>query len=233
MPTRSSTGATCNNRRTDTLELPVIVIGGGGHAKVLVSTLLLCHRSILGFVDLNPTAPPLLGIRRLGSDGAVRLHAPDDVKLVNGVGSTGSTAIRQNVYDRFTRERYCFATVIHPSAVVAPEVQIEDGVQVLAGAVVQTGCRLGANVIVNTGARIDHDCIIDSHVHVAPGVTLCGAVHVCTGAHIGAGATVIQGIRIGAGSVVGAGALVIRDVPQGATVVGVPAASMPDTGTAR
>ena len=216
-----------------TLELPVIVIGGGGHAKVLVSALLLRERSVLGFVDLNLTLPPLLGARHLGNDSAVLGHPPDDVQLVNGVGSISCTRNHQKVYDWFVQKQYCFATVIHPSAVVAPEVQIEDGVQVLAGAVLQAGCRLGANVIVNTGARVDHDCIIDSHAHIAPGVTICGEVHVGTGAHIGAGATVIQGIRIGAGSVVGAGALVIRDIQQGAKVVGVPAASMPDRRTAR
>ena len=216
----------------DTLELPVIVIGGGGHAKVLVSTLLLCGRRILGFVDLSPTAPPLLGIKCLGSDAAVLFHAPSDLQLVNGVGSAGSTARRQDVYDRFTREGYGFATVKHPSAIIAPEVEIEDGVQIMAGAVVQAGCRLGANVIVNTGAEVDHDCIIDSHAHIAPGVTICGAVDVGTGAHIGAGATLIQGIRIGAGSIVGAGALVIRDVPRGARVIGVPAAPISDRGTA-
>jgi len=215
------------------LEMPVIVIGGGGHAKVLVSALLLRERSVLGFVDPNLELPPLLGARHLGDDSAVFGHPPDSVQLVNGVGSTSSTRNRRNVYDRFVQRQYCFATVIHPSAVVAPEVQIEDGGQVFAGAVVQAGCRLGTNVVVNTGARVDHDCIIDSHAHVAPGVTLCGAVHVGSGAHIGAGATVIQGIRIGAGSVVGAGALVIRDVPQGAKVVGVPAASMPDKENSR
>ena len=66
----------------------MIVIGGGGHAKVLASTLLLCRRKILGFVDLNPTASPLLGSRYLGNDAAVLLHAPGDVRLVNGVGLT-------------------------------------------------------------------------------------------------------------------------------------------------
>lgn len=216
-----------------TLELPVIVIGGGGHAKVLVSALLLRERSVLGFVDLNLELPPLLGARHLGNDSAVLSHPPDSVDLVNGVGSINCTKNRRNVYDWFVQKQYRFATVIHPAAAVAPEVQIEDGVQVFAGAVVQAGCRLGTNVVVNTGARVDHDCNIDSHAHVAPGVTICGGVHVGTGAHIGAGATVIQGIRIGAGSVVGAGALVIRDVPQGAKVIGVPAASMPDKETSR
>jgi UDP-perosamine 4-acetyltransferase len=216
-----------------TLELPVIVIGGGGHAKVLVSTLLLCRRNILGFVDLNPTAPPLLGIRCLGSDAAVLHYAPGDVRLVNGVGSVGSTASHKDIYDRFTHEGYCFAAVIHPSAIVAPEVQIEDGVQIMAGAILQSGSSIGSNAIVNTGAVIDHDCVVGAHAHIAPGAVLSGGVRVDSGAHIGTGACIIQGVSIGAGSVVGAGAVVIRDVPQEAKVVGVPAAAMPDRGTAR
>ena len=200
---------------------------------MLVSALLLRQRRVLGFVDLDLELPPLLGARHLGNDSAVLGHPPDSVQLVNGVGSVSCTTNRRNVHERFVQKQYSFATVIHPSAVVAPEVQLADGVQVFAGAVVQAGCRLGPNVVVNTGARVDHDCIIDSHAHVAPGATICGAVHIGSGAHVGAGATVIQGIQIGAGSVVGAGALVIRDVPQGAKVVGVPAASMPDKGISR
>lgn len=209
-------------------ELPVIVIGGGGHAKVLLSALKLTERNVLGFVDLNLALPPLLGVPHLGDDSAVFTYLPDRVELVNGVGSLGSTKNHQNVYDRFVQKQYRFAAVIHPSAVVAPEVQIEDGVQIFAGAIVQSGCRICANVIVNTGARVDHDCIIDAHAHIAPGVTICGGVSVAGGAHVGAGATVIQGIHIGKGSMVGAGALVIRDVPPGAKVVGVPATPISD-----
>jgi sugar O-acyltransferase (sialic acid O-acetyltransferase NeuD family) len=207
----------------DTLELPVIVIGGRGHAKVLVSTLLLCRTSILGFVDLNPTASPFLGIRCLGSDAAIFLHAPGDVRLVNGVGCTSSTANRQDIYYRFTQKGYCFATVIHPSAIVAPEVQIEDGVQIMAGAILQSGSSVGSNAIVNTGAIIDHDCVVGAHAHIAPGAVLSGGVHVDSGAHVGTGACIIQGVFIGAASVVGAGAVVIKDVSPGVTTVGVPA----------
>lgn len=205
--------------------LPVIVIGGGGHAKVLVSTLLLQGRRVLGFVDLKPFLPPLLGIAQLGDDSAVLLHAPDHVRLVNGVGSIGSTALRRAVYENFRERQYIFEAVLHPSAIIASEVHIEEGVQVMAGAVVQPGSRLGANVIINTGACVDHDCSIDAHAHIAPGVTLSGDVHVGEGAHIGTGANIIQGVKVGAASIVGAGAVVVGDVPPGVTVVGVPARS--------
>jgi sugar O-acyltransferase (sialic acid O-acetyltransferase NeuD family) len=205
------------------VSLPLIVVGGGGHAKVLISTLLLQHRSVLGFVDPKPLLPPLLGIAHLGDDWAALLHPPNQVRLINGVGSIDSTVLRQAVYEKFRERQYIFDTVIHPSAIVAPEVHIEDGVQIMAGAVVQPGSRLGANVIINTGARVDHDCVIDAHSHVAPGVTLSGHVYIGKGAHVGTGASIIQGIKVNAGGIVGAGAVVIDDVPAGATVVGVPA----------
>jgi sugar O-acyltransferase (sialic acid O-acetyltransferase NeuD family) len=205
------------------LSLPVIVIGGGGHAKVLVSTLLLQHRRVLGFVDVKPFLPPLLGIAHLGDDSVVFHHPPDRVRLVNGVGSIDSTVLRRTVYEKFRERQYVFETVIHPSAVIARDVHIEEGVQVMAGGVVQPGSRLGTNVIINTGARVDHDCSIDAHAHIAPGVTLSGDVHIGKGAHIGTGATIIQGVEVGAASIVGAGAVVVDDVPSGVTVVGVPA----------
>jgi len=206
-----------------TLSLPVIVIGGGGHAKVLVSTLLLQNRKVLGFVDLKRTMSSLLGIAYLGDDSAVFLHRPNQVRLVNGVGSVGSLESRRVVYEKLREKEYIFETVIHPSAVIAPDVKIDDGVQVMAGAVVQPGSRIGANVIINTGARIDHDCSIEAHAHIAPGVTLSGDVQIGTGAHVGTGASIIQGIKIGAASIVGAGAVVVEDVPPGITVVGIPA----------
>jgi acetyltransferase EpsM len=88
---------------------------------------------------------------------------------------------------------------------------------------VQIDSRIGKHAIVNTSASIDHDCAIGDYVHLAPGVHLAGSVRVGEGAFIGIGASVIPGITIGAGAVVGAGAAVIRDVPDRAVVVGVPA----------
>jgi sugar O-acyltransferase (sialic acid O-acetyltransferase NeuD family) len=205
------------------VNLPIIVVGGSGHAKVLVSTLLLEHREILGFVDPDLSLPPILGVRRLGDDNEVFRHPPDRIRLVNGVGSVRSTDLRKSVYARFREKQYVFEAVIHPSASMAPDVHAGNGLQVMAGAVVQAGVRLGENVILNTGAVVDHDCVIGDHAHVAPGAVLSGDVHLGQGVHVGTGATLIQGIHVGAASTVGAGAVVLCDVPAGITVAGVPA----------
>src|SRR5579862_5496971 len=103
-------------------KLPVIVIGGGGHAKVLISTLLLQGREVLGFVDVKPLMEPVLGVPQLGDDSAVQRYAPQHVRLVNGVGSVGCTEARRSVYDRFSQAGYVFENLIHSAAVVATDV---------------------------------------------------------------------------------------------------------------
>ena len=202
---------------------PLILVGSGGHARVLLSTLVLLCRRVLGSVDPDKSRAELLGIPYLGDDDAVSRYDPGQVMLINGVGSVASITKRLKVYESFRKRGYCFALVIHPGAIIAPEVQLAAGVQIMAGAIIQTGTVVEEDCIINTGARIDHDCVIEAHAHVAPGAVLSGSVHVGAHAHVGVGATVIQGAQIGSDSIVGAGAVVLSDVPESCTVVGVPA----------
>jgi len=164
-----------------------------------------------------------LDIPIIGDDGAVLRFAVDAVRLVNGIGAVRVSPLRRQLYDSFKSRGYSFATVVHASAIVAPDVVLAEGAQIMAGVVLQTGCQIGENAIINTRVAVDHDCVIGNHVHVSPGATLCGNVVVGEGSHVGAGATVIQGICIGRNCTVAAGAVVIRDVPDNATVAGVPA----------
>lgn len=201
---------------------PLILVGSGGHARVLLSSLLLQGERVLGFVDPDKTRRELLGVPYLGCDDAIS-RDPGEVLLVNGIGAVASIENRLRVYESFRRRGYRFASVIHPDAIIAPEAKLADGVQVMAGAILQTGCAVEEDCIINTGARVDHDCVIHAHAHVAPGAVLSGNVHVGPRSHIGAGATVIQGVHIGPDAIVGAGAVVLSDVPEFCTVVGVPA----------
>lgn len=200
-----------------------IVLGGGGHAKVVIDTLLAAHQDVLGFTNPSDEVTSVLGVERVGDDDALGRYAVGEVALAIGLGSVGSSDRRRELFLRFSAQSYSFPPVVHPSAVVASSVSLGSGVQVLAGAVVQAGCCIHDNVIVNTRSSVDHDCSIGAHAHVAPGVTLSGGVTVGEGAHIGTGASVIQGVTIGARSMVGAGAAVVRDVSVGSTVIGVPA----------
>lgn len=200
----------------------VIVLGGGGHAKVLIDTLRLNSVTVLGMTV--PEGQTIIdGIPVLGDDDEVYRFSPDSVRLVNGIGSVGDPELRVSLFRKFKEVGYRFMTVIHPFSYVSEDTVIGEGSQVMAGAVVQPGTVIGCNCIVNTKASIDHDCRIADHVHVSPGATICGGVSIGSGTHVGAGATVIQGKRLGKNCTIGAGALVVRDVANASTVIGIPA----------
>jgi len=204
---------------------PKIIIGAGGHARVLISVLKTLNINILGIVDVefNKIGNRLKDIPVLGNDDKILSYLPDDIELVNGIGSVSSTEKRKDIYAKFKNDGYSFANIVHPSAIIMNEVTLGEGVQIMAGVIVQTGCVIGDNAIVNTGAIVDHDCIIGDHVHLAPGVVLSGGINIGDMTHIGAAATVIQGVEIGQRVVVGAGAVVITDIPSGVKALGVPA----------
>lgn len=199
----------------------LVMLGAGGHARVVLAA---CNGAVTGCI--TPAAPDTLWpatIPWLGGDAALDELDPQAVRLVNGIGSIGRPDLRHRVFEAARTRGFGFAPAIHPAAYVSPEATPGPDSQIMAGAVLQTGVRLGENCIVNSGAVIDHDCVIGDHSHIAPGVTLSGGVTLGAGCHIGTGATVIQGITIGAGAVIAAGAVVIRDVAAGDTVGGVPA----------
>ncbi|NOX49781.1 MAG: acetyltransferase [Gammaproteobacteria bacterium] len=192
---------------------PVIILGAGGHAKVVAEALLQAGVNIVGYVDPGmPSGSECFGIRVLGDDSVLSSFAADDIVLVNGIGSMPGEQSRFEVASRMREKGFSFSKVIHPSAVIGGDVVLEEGVQVMAGVVIQPGTHVGQDTIINTGALIDHDCRIGSNCHIAPGVTLSGGVLVDVGAHLGTGATVIQNISIGKNSLVAAGSVVYKDL---------------------
>lgn len=208
---------------------PFIIVGGGGHAKVVWSLLDDLGLEVLGFSDASPNAAALaqVGVRYLGTDDQVMERSPESVNLANGLGSTKETALRRRVFEKFKAARFEFPSLVHRSAVVARGCSLGEGAQIMAGVILQTGSTVGINSILNTRCAVDHDCSIGAHAHIAPGVVFSGGVQVGDGAHVGTGAVAIQGVSIGGGAVVGAGAVVIRDVRPSVVVTGVPAKERP------
>lgn len=198
----------------------ILILGAGGHGKVVADILCCAGARVRGFLDDDPAT---WGTLRLGLPvlGAVATHAVHAPAVILGIGDI---AARRDLVARLSAgkaPRWCVA--IHPRATLARSVAIGAGVTVMAGAVVNADTTLGDHCVVNTGATVDHDCAIGPYAHIAPGAHLAGGVHVGAGALIGIGAVVTPNLTIGVGSVVAAGAVVIADVPDGVTVKGVPA----------
>lgn len=202
---------------------PLILVGAGGHARVLHALALAADQRVIGLCDPDLAArreTHWLGVPVLGGDEALADMDPASVGLINGIGQVVGSRWRQSIYEQMRSAGFRFPPLIHPTAWVAPDVTLLDGVQIMAGCIVQPGCRIGEGSIVNTRASVDHDCIIGANVHIAPGATLCGGVQVEDSVLIGAGAVLIQGLHVGTGSIIGAGTTVIRDMPPGQTLLG-------------
>lgn len=202
----------------------VVILGAGGHARVVLATLRAVGRSVSGCVATE--RPDMLwpaDVPWFGDDGALEGLDRQGTVLANGVGSVGPAFLRQCLHERAVAAGFRIVTILHPASFVAADAHVANGVQVHAGAIVQSGARLGAGALVNSGALVEHDCEIGAHAHIAPRAALSGGVRVGEAAHVGLNAMVLQGIRIGAGALVGMGAVVTRDVPAGSTVAGVPA----------
>lgn len=205
-----------------------IIVGAGGHARVVADALLCAGGRVLGFIDADATLHGrcVLDLPVLGGDDALARHDPREVQLVNGIGGVeAGPSLRERVQARLQTQGWRFAGVRHPAAVVAASAVIGEGCQLLAGSVLQPGASLATGSIVNTGAVVEHDCRVGAWNHIAPRALLCGGVHTGEFVHVGAGAVLRQGIRIGDGTLVAAGAVVVRDV-VGGTVAGVPARAM-------
>jgi sugar O-acyltransferase (sialic acid O-acetyltransferase NeuD family) len=212
----------------------IIVIGGGGHGRVVIDALLAAGADIAGVVDPDPAVAARLpqGIPYMGGDGALAGIAPASVLLALGIGAVDVPHQRRRIFERYRKLEFRFATVIHPSVIRAADVELGEGAQVLAGAVLQIGCRLGVNALVNTRAVVEHDAVVGDHACVSPGAVLAGGVVLETSSYVGLSASVLQNIRVGAEAMVAAGAVVIADVPPGARVAGVPARQMAAVETA-
>ncbi|MFD2177629.1 acetyltransferase [Veronia pacifica] len=194
--------------------LPLVIIGGGGHASVLVDMLRQQQRRILAVIspDLIDRGEVFGEIKQLTSDEDIHQFGCDDIRLVNGLGMLPGQNLRRKVGEKFRELGYRFETVISSKAIVSPFATLAEGVQVMPGTVVQAGSQIGQHSIINSGVIVEHDSQIGDWNHIAPGVTLCG--HVSTGddVFIGAGATVTQMVCIGSGAIVGAGTTLTEEL---------------------
>jgi sugar O-acyltransferase (sialic acid O-acetyltransferase NeuD family) len=203
----------------------IVVIGGGGHAKVVISILRkLKQNSILGYTDIEDRGA-VLGVPYLGSDDkfAERAGGVEKIYGVLGVGQVGLGKARSELWTRLHSVFSSFPRIISPDAIVNEQVSVGEGAVVMDGAVINAGAIIGRGVIVNTNSTVEHDVKIEDWVHIAPGATLSGDVTVGRFSMVGAGAAVIEGIKITAGCLVGAGATVIQDLTEPGVYVGCPA----------
>lgn len=196
----------------------VIIIGAGGHGKVIADIVLRSGDNLLGFLDDNPALPPqICGIPLLGGIDA---HA--DYPNACFVIALGNAALRRRVAEQLSHVSWY--TAIHPDAVISPlGTAIGDGTVVMANAVVNPCARIGRHCIINTAAVVEHDNRIGDYCHISVGAKLAGTVTVGENVWVGIGAVISNNLSVCDGCMIGAAAAVVRSIKEAGTYAGVPA----------
>lgn len=198
--------------------MSVWILGGGGHAKVALATLEAAGQKIAGVFDDDP-AKAGHPLREHSVSGLTPKENWWTEEKRTAFIAIGNNQIRERVAGLPAD----WVIAQHPAAIVHASVSVGEGTLICAGVVIQPDTILGRHTIANTSCSIDHDCRIGDFAHIAPGVHLAGGVTVGTRTFIGTGASVVPGVTIGSDVTIGAGAVVLNDVPDGETWVGVPA----------
>lgn len=203
----------------------IVVIGGGGHAKVIINTLKkLGNFEILGYTDLIDNGL-ILGIRYLGTDNVLSKIIEDfpNCKAVIGISGVTISDKRRVIYSMLKELGFDLPIIISPTALVNEDTSIGEGTVILSGAYVKVDAVLGKCVIVNTGSIIEHDCKLGDFVNVTAGAIVGGGVEIGDNSMVGVGAKIIQYKKITKNCLIGAGTVVIRNINEEGTYFGVPA----------
>lgn len=203
----------------------IIVIGGGGHAKVVISLIKKIKGwHLLGYLD-DENKGKILGVQYLGNDKHLKIlkEKHPQCAAAIGVGSVAVSDKRRKIKEHLEDKGFHLPTLVSPSAVTNEDVSIGKATVILDGVVVGAGTKIGEGVILNTSCSVDHDCQIGDFVHVAPGVTISGGVVIGAQCLLSVGATVIQYKTIADNCLIGAGATVIDDCPKAGCYLGTPA----------
>ena len=197
----------------------LVIIGASGHGKVIADIALRNGYEIVGFLDDNDALKEIVGFPVLVGVSEIPRYQMECEFII----AIGSNQIREMIAKQYAVK---WAILIHPTAVIGMDVQIEVGTVVMANAVINPSARIGKHCIINTGAVIEHDNFLQDYVHVSPNATLAGTVHVGERVHVGVGVCVKNNTSIAADVTIGAGAAVVKDITEAGVYVGVPTRRM-------
>lgn len=194
----------------------LIIIGAGGHGKVVTDIALKNGYTNICFLDDHATGD-CMGFPIIGTGADIERLNDGNTDFIIAIGNN---KVREMIADRYDIN---WVTLVHPSAQVAVNVSVGLGTVIMAGAMVNPCAVIGKHCIINTGSIVEHDNVIEDYVHISPGAALGGTVRVKTLTHVGIGAAVKNNITICDRCVIGAGAVVVKDITKQGTYIGVPA----------
>jgi UDP-perosamine 4-acetyltransferase len=201
---------------------PVVIIGSGGHAKVVIELIRAEGKyQIAGCTGLADRGFVLDNVPILGTDRVLSAVLASGVK--KAFIAIGDNRLRVALLAHAQEIGFELINAVSPNAVISPSATLGKGIAIMAGAVINASAHVGDGAIINTNATVDHDCFLGNGTHICPGSTLAGKVKIGDEAFLGTGTCVVPGVRIGNRAIIGAGSVVIRDIPDDVMAIGVPA----------
>lgn len=201
----------------------VVVIGASGHGKVVADIIKEAGDEVAGFLDDNPEVFPMFSDYPVLGTTAQPLENVEAEYIV----AIGNAKIREMIVKRFKGVKWY--TAVHPTAVLSKsDTAIGEGTVIMPNAVINAGAKIGKHCIINTSAVVEHDNKLEDYVHVSVGAKLAGTVCVGKSTWIGIGACISNNLTICGGCMIGAGAVVVKDIKEAGTYIGVPARKKDD-----
>lgn len=200
----------------------LLIIGASGHGKVVADIAIKMNQwQSIAFLDDN-SIEYCMGLEVIGKT-VDTLKYKDEADFFVAIGDN---ATREMVQKKLISQGLSIATLVHPNAVIAGEVEIGIGTVIMAGVVINSSALIGKGCIVNTSSSLDHDNFIDDYVHISPGSRTAGGVKIGKGTWLGIGSIVRNNTSICSGCIVGAGSVVVKDIIKPGTYIGVPVRSI-------
>ena len=197
----------------------LIIIGASGHGKVVADIAIKMNKwQSIAFLDDDKSIKISMGLEVIGNTADAFTYKDEADFFV----AIGSNATREKVQEKLIAEGLNVVSLIHPSSVIGTDLEIGIGTAIMAGVVINSSTKIGKGCIINTSTSLDHDNVIDDYVHTSPGVRTAGSVSIGKGTWLGIGSVISNNVNICSGCKVGAGAVVVKDITEPGTYVGVP-----------
>jgi sugar O-acyltransferase (sialic acid O-acetyltransferase NeuD family) len=201
----------------------IIIVGAGGHAKIIIDSLLSIGSYDIKILDDKKINQLLLGcLVEYGENDLNKLKLLGYNSAFVAIGSIGDITIRKKFYDILKKKKFRIPIIIDPSAMVSKYSTIGEGVYIGKGSIVNSDSKIGKMSIINSGSIIEHDVSIGEFVHVSPGSTILGNCIINNNTHIGANSVIKQGLSIGFNSLIGIGSVVTKDIGDNILAYGNP-----------
>lgn len=204
----------------------IIVIGSGGHAKVIIDIIHEMQKyNIVGITSNSlSTGETFLGYKVLGDDNILETHfTPENIQVAMGLGGHTDNIIRKKVFEKVKSLGYTFINVIHPFSSISKTAKIGEGVAIFPNVALNSHAEIGDNVIIITGSTVDHETIVGDHVLISAGVTVGAYSIIENEVLLALGSKVVSGITIRQNSLIAAGAVVVKNTPENSKMFGIPA----------